>query len=234
MGITVRVDAKQAVRDLRTFRASAIPYAVRNALNRTAFAAREVWQEEIRSSFTLRNRYTERSVRVERVQGRDPSGMVARIGSVAAYMGDQERGAQVKGKTGLKGIPAPTAAGLPAGSMSRPKMVRAGNRLGALHARKGHGATKKQRNAVAIAMAKRKGEGVVLLERPKGGKGLFKLQGGRRKAKLRMLWDFSRKSVRVGAEPTLQRTLKRIQPRMEAIHRDSFVEQLHRFKILGY
>lgn len=233
MSLSVRIDAKQAVRDLRTFRSSAIPFAVRNALNRSAFLAREVWQEQIRASFTLRNKYTERSILVERAQGRDASAMEARVGSIAAFMGDQEHGATVRGRSGNKGIPGPVAAGLPPGS-DRTKLVRGSNKLGALHAIKGHGRSRKQRNAVAMAMARRRGERVVLLERPAGGKGLFKLVGGRRKPQVRLLWDFSRRSVHVQPEPTLQRTLKAIQPRMELIHRNAFVEQLERHKILGY
>jgi hypothetical protein len=231
--ITVRVDAKQAVRDLKTFRASAIPFAVRNALNRSAFHARKEWQEEMRSSFTLRNRYVERSVLVERATGRDASQMEARVGSTAPFMLTQEQGGTVRGRSGQKGIPTAPAAGQGEGA-ARTKLVRSGNRLAALNMRKANGSTRAQRNAVALAMARRKGERVVLLERPKGGKGIFRLMGGRKKLKVRMLWDFSRSSVRVPPEPTLQRTLKRIEPQMAAIHRDAFVEQLRRHKILGY
>jgi hypothetical protein len=233
MSGTIRIDAKKAIKDLRTFRASALPYAARNALNRSAFHAREVWQEEIRQSFTLRNKFTERSILVDRATGKQTIGMIATVGSRAPYMGDQERGATVRGKSGHKGIPGPVAAGLPPGA-DRTKMVRAGNRLGALHVSKAPGRTRRQRNATAIAMAKRKGSKVALLERPSGGRGIFKLMGGRRKPQTRLLWDFSRRSVQVPAEPTLQRTLKAIQPRMQQIHLDSFVEQCRKHKILGY
>jgi hypothetical protein len=228
-----KLDARKAIRDLKTFKATAIPYAVRNALNRSAFHGREEWQREIAASFTLRNNWTTRSLRVERASGRDAGSMRAYLGSLAVYMGDQEKGGIVKGKTGLKGIPGPVAAGLAPGA-HRTRLVRAGNRLNALHLRKPIGATKAQRNAVAIAMAKRKGEKAVLLERPKGGKGIFKLMGGRRKVQVRLLWDFSRRSVHVPSQPTLQRTLRRIQPRVEAIHVEAVVEQLKRHKILGY
>lgn len=233
MGISIRVDAKKAVRDLRTFKNSAIPFAARNSLNRSAFAARELWQEEIRNSFVTRNRYTERSVRVERASGRDPSAMMAKIGSIADYMGLQEHGGTEHGKSGHKAIPGPVAAGLPPGA-NRTKLVRPANYVGALHVRKGKGRTRAQYNAVAIKMAKRRGERAVLLQRPKGGFGIFKLMGGKRNPKTRLLWDFSRRSVHIKPEPTLQRTLQRVQPRMEAIHLESFVEQLRRHKVFGY
>jgi hypothetical protein len=233
MPLTVKIDVRQAVKDLKTFRASALPFAIRNSLNASAFLARKEWQQELRESFTLRNKYTERSVLVERASGKVTGAMVAKVGSVAPYMLTQEQGGTVRGRSGHKGIPTAPAAGQGEGA-ARTKLVRAGNRLSALNLRKAHGATKKQRNAVALAMARRRGERVVLLERPRGGKGIFRLMGGRRKLRVRMLWDFSRGSVQVPAEPTLQRTLAKIQPRMEHIHVASVLEQLRRHKILGY
>jgi len=228
-----KVDAKQAIRDLKRFREKAIPYAARNALNRSAFHVRAEWQQEIRGSFTLRNRYTERSILVTRAAGKSVSSMIAFVGSTAPYMDEQEHGATIHGRGKHKPIAAPTAAGQAAGS-KRTKLVRAGNKLSALHVFKLKGASKRQRNAVAIAMAKRRGDRDVLLERPSGGKGIFRLMGGRKKTTTRLLWDLSRSSVKVRPEPTLQRTLARIQPRLAEIHRDAIIEQLKRHKILGY
>lgn len=231
--IDVKIDAKKAVKDLRKFREKAIPYAVRNALNRGAFHARTEWQQEVRRAFTLRNAFTERSIRVDRATGKNVAGMVAVVGSVAPYMDEQEHGATERGRSKHKPIPGPVAAGLQPGG-KRTKMVRAGNKLSALHASRPVGASSKQRNAVALAMARRKGERVVLLDRPNGGKGLFRLMGGKKKVQTRLLWDLSRGSVKVKPTPTLGRTLARIQPRLAEIHRDAFVEQLRRHKILGY
>ena len=44
-------------------------YAVRESLNRVAFAARKEWQAEMGRTFVLRNRWTVGSVRVEKVRG---------------------------------------------------------------------------------------------------------------------------------------------------------------------
>lgn len=231
--IDFKVDAKKALKDLRQFREKAIPYATRNALNRSAFHARAEWQVEVRGAFTLRNKYTESSIRVERATGKDTRGMIAKVGSVAAYMDEQELGATVRARGKHKPIPGPVAAGLQPGA-KRTKLVRAGNKLSALHVSRPVGKSSKQRNAVALAMARRKGQKVALLERPKGGKALFRLTGGRKKVQTRLLWDLSRGSVRVKPTPTLQRTLARIQPRLAEIHRDAVVEQLKRHKILGY
>lgn len=231
--IEVTIDARKALRDLKAFREKAVPYAIRNALNRAAFHARGEWQAEVRGAFTLRNKYTERSIQVERATGKDTRGMVAKVGSVADYMDEQETGATVRGRSKHKPIPAPTAAGLQPGG-KRTRLVRPGNKLAALQVLKPVGKTPRQRNAVALAMARRKGRKVALLERPRGGKGFFLLGRGKRKVSTRLLWDLSRGSVRVKPSPTLQRTLARVEPRLADIHRDAVVEQLRRHKILGY
>src|SRR6185503_17958101 len=178
--IDITVDTKKVVKDLKTFREKAVPYAVRNALNRSAYAARGAWQEEIRNSFTLRNKYTERAVRYEKATGKDVAGMIAKVGSVADYMDEQEHGASIHANAKHKAIPGPVAAGQTPGG-KRTKLVRAGNKLAALHALRAPGNTRKQRNAVALAMSRRAGRDVALLERPKGGKGLFRLMGGRKR-----------------------------------------------------
>lgn len=224
----------EARRDLRNFAERAVPFAARNALNTLAFEARTQWQREIRGAFTLRNRFTERSILVTKAQGRDINRMAALVGSTAPYMGDQEQGALVRGRSGLKGIPAPAAAGQQPGG-KRTRLVRAANRLGAIKV--SHPTLKgdrRQRNAIALALARRKGQTVALLERPKGGKGLFRLMGGKRKVRTRLLWDFSKRAVRVPAEPTLQRTLKAVERKGEHILQASILSELRRNHVFGY
>src|SRR5688500_5442350 len=102
---------KELVRDLKTAREKALPYAVKTSLNTAAFEARKVWQGEIRRSFTNRNAFTERSVLVERASGNDARRMFATVGSTAPYMGTQEEGGTVKGRGKRKAIPGPAAAG---------------------------------------------------------------------------------------------------------------------------
>jgi hypothetical protein len=225
---------KELVRDLRVARERALPYAVKTAVNSAAFEARTIWQGEIRRSFTTRNRYTERSILVERARGLDAKRMVAVVGSVAPYMGDQETGAVIRGKGKHKAIPGPAAAGLPAGA-KRTRMVRAPNKLSAIKVAKVRGSTVQQRWAIALGQARRTGRKFVLLERPKGGKALFRVGGGkRRKATLRLLWDVSRSSVRVPPEPTLQRTLKALEPKLPHMYQAALLEQFRRHKLLGF
>ncbi len=224
---------RELVRDLRAAREKALPYAIRNALNTAAFEARKVWQGEIRRTFTTRNQYTERSILVERARGLDPRRMRSFVGSTADYMAKQESGAVIRGRGQHKPIPGPVAAGLPPGA-KRTKLVRSPNKLSAIKVARARGATVQQRWAIAIGQARREGRKFVLLERPRGGKGLFRLGGGRKRSTVRLLWDLSRSSVRVPAEPTLGRTLKAIEPKLAHIYQAALVEQFQRNKVLGF
>ncbi len=220
--------------DLKHFNERAVPHGMRNALTSAAFEGRKVWQEEMRRTFVLRNTYTVRSVLVEKAGGTNIATMHAILGSTAPYMGKQEEGGRVMGKHGSKPIPGPVAAGQPAGS-HRTRQVRAARRLSAIKAAHGRAVPGRiQRNAIALSVARRAGQKFALLERPKGGKGLFLVGGGRRKVKAKLLWDLSRKSVHVRAHPSLQRALATLTPRLPALYENKILEQLRRSHIAGY
>lgn len=237
---------EKLLKDLETAKRTAVPYAIKTALNTQAFEARRIWQGEIRNTFTLRNQFTERSILAVRAKGSGTT-IQSSVGSTAPYMGEQEVDHDSTGKSGLKGIPGPSAAGLPPGT-KRTRLVRAGNKLSAisvLHPTRA-GASKKQRNAIAIAMAVKQGKQVALLERAKGGKALFKIIGGqrrwstkrrvftRRAMKFRLLWDFSHGSYHVPAHPTLQRTLRALEPKVPSMWEAAIVDQFRRHHIFGY
>jgi len=214
--------------DLKLFQAKAVPFASRNAVNTSAFEARRQWQGEIKRSFTLRNQYTERSIRVDKAQGLDTRRMFAVVGSLAPYMAKQETGG-----TGSKAIPGPAAAGQAPGS-KRTRVVRAGLRISRLTVQKIRARNKRQFNAIAIAMASRRGQKVALLHRPGGGKGLFEIKGGKRSPTTRLLYAVGHGHDRVPATPTLQRTLNRMEARMPRIMHDALLGELKRHRIAGY
>ncbi len=229
---TVKITGvKEMVRDLQKMREQAVPNALKNALNTAAFETRNIWQREIRSVFTNRNTYTANSIRVEQAS---TTKLEARVGSVADYMGKQETGGTVTGHSGRKPIPAPVAAGQSPGS-NRTRLVRSRFKLGAVNvAHPSLRGDRKQRNAIAIAVARKHGKKMVLLERPSGGKGLFVL-GGRAKAPTtRLLWNVSRSSVRVPAEPTLERSLAAVRPKLQHMLEAALLEQLRKHGIAGY
>ncbi len=220
---------KRMVADLAKMRTKAVPYALRNALNQAAFETRTIWQREIKATFVTRNAYTERSVRVEQAS---ITNLVAKVGSVADYMDTQEEGGTVKGKSGhIKAIPTAKAAGQSGGT--RTALVRSRFYLGAIQV--AHPALRggrRQQNAIAIAVARKQGKKVALLTRPSGAKGLFLLGAGtKRKLNTRLLWDVSRGSVRVHAQPTLERSLAMVKPKLEHMMQASITQQMQRYNI---
>jgi hypothetical protein len=221
--------ASEMVSDLVRMRIKAVPYALRNALNTAAFEARQIWQGQIRASFTNRNKYTVGSVRVEQASVTD---LVAKTGSIADFMGTQEDGGDVKGKGGKhKAIPTNVAAGQGAGG-KRTRTVRGRFYLGAIQvAHPSLSGGRRQRNAIALAVARKTGKNMVLLTRPSGAKGLFLISGGKRKLKAKLVWDVSRSSVHVHAEPTLQRTVNAVKPKLEHMMQASLQQQMERYRV---
>jgi hypothetical protein len=227
--ITVELKGdKRMLADLAKMRSKAIPYAIKNALNTAAFETRTIWQREIRSVFTNRNTYTANSVRVEQAS---TTKLEAKVGSVADYMGTQEEGGTVKGGSGHKAIPRAASAGQAAGA-PRTRLVRGRFYLGSMQLAhpQGHGG-RRQSNAIAIAIARKTGKNIALLTKRNGGKGIFFIGGGKRAIKTRMLWDVSRSSVKVHAEPTLERSLARVTPKVEHMMAASLTQQMQRFNI---
>jgi hypothetical protein len=228
-------DFKRLTKDLQTFAKKAIPHAARNALTSFANVAALGWQREISQAFVLRNSFTTRSIQTVKASGIRLDSMQSKVGSIAPYMGLQESGGTSHGKGAHKGIPTAVAAGQAQGAL-RTKLIRPGRKLSAIHAPTVIGArgNRKQRNRVAMMMARRKGQKFALLERPGGGKGLFLLGGGKRKLTTKLVWDVSRGSVQVKPEPTLQRALRYVEPKLVAIQQDAVLTQLKRNKVLGY
>jgi hypothetical protein len=230
-------DFKRLQADLEKFRQKALPHAQRNALNGCAFELQRSWRAEVRSSFTNRNQFTERSIRVDQARGIDMRSMKAVTGSVAEYMDEQEEGATIHGKGARKPIPSAYAGGGKPGGGVRPKVVRSAFRLSAIGVShsglKGYG--RRRQNAIAIAIAVRKGERFALLNRAKvGGKGIFEVRGLKKRASVKLVWDFSRGSVHIKPEPTMHRAVATSSARFQAIMQQALLEQLKRAKVLGY
>lgn len=226
---------RKLVRDLETFSSKALPYAIRESLNRSALAAKNVWGEEIQRTMVLRNRWTLGSLRVQRVQGTmDPRRMVAVVGSMASYMAVQELGGR-KGKHGKHGVAIPThvASGEGRGSGPRQKVVRGPMKLSTIQVPTRTGSSRKQRNAVSIRKALSSGKRFVFLQL-EHKQGLFRISGGKRNPRLDMVWDVSRPAVMIPRNPTLQTTLQRLGPHLPAIHLGALREQASRHRILGY
>lgn len=90
----------------------AFPLAIKGTLNTLAFESQKGSRKTIREEFENRNKFTERSIRVEPVKTLKISDMVSTVGSIAPHMEKQEEGATEtsSGKHGLR-IPTGAAAG---------------------------------------------------------------------------------------------------------------------------
>lgn len=209
----------------------AVPYAAKGALNDMAFAVREEWVRQLQGTFTLRNKWTEKGLRVDKAQGRDLGTMQSVVGSLRDYMKDREEGSteQKRGKHGVA-IPMSGASGQ-GKKRKRTKPVRAVNYLSAMQLQKRVTGTDARKNTVAIMMAKKKGGGVVLLEKRRR-KGLFRVEAEGKKP--RLLYDLSKPVVTTKPYPTLKPAVKAVAPRMGEFWMKNLEAQLARNKVLHY
>jgi hypothetical protein len=219
----------------------ALPYAVRDSLNTAAFEARKEWAQQIDKAMILRNRWTEKSLRVEKATLTSFEHMQSRVGSVAAYMLTQEVGGTETSK-GKHGVPIPTtaASGQTSGvgrigprSRPRTKEVQRKNWLTAIRLGPRLGNGRKQRNAVAIRLAAKSG-GVAFLDLGRR-KGLFRVTGTKKgRFRVRMIWDLSKPSVTTKPRPTLEPTIKVIEQKAPKYQEAALREQFKRLHLLGY
>lgn len=218
-----------------------IPFAARRAMNDIAFDARAEWTtKQMPEAFTLRNKWTQRGVSVEKATGRTLAGMQSKLGSVRDYMLPAEEGS-TETKKGKHGIAIPMSGASGQGKRApRTRPVRQQNYLQALQVARSVSGTRKRRNVVGVIMAM-KTNGVAYLEMRKGlkgggqgalRKGLFRVSaGGKRKPKLRLLYDLTKSTVTTKPIPTLERTIEAVTPRFMQHHMKAMQAELDRLKV---
>lgn len=222
-------DLVRAERKLRDVSKKAFPHGIRNGLNQTAFEARKEWQGQLGKSMVLRNKYTERSVLVDKASGTNVDSMRSVVGSVLDYMETQEKGGSEakKGKHGVT-IPTSVSSGEGRGAKPRRKMVRGPNKLRAIQLGNNYrSGNRKQRNIVAVKMAKAHGRKYVFLELQRR-KGLFRVSGGKRRTKIDMVWDLTNPSVSIPKNPTMDPAIEQLRPRMPGFFVEAMEAQLKR------
>lgn len=233
MGSTLKgIDEMQ--RELERLAKRSLPFAARETVNSLAFAGRAAWQEEMRQSLTLRNPFTGRRALVDRATTLRISTMEARLGHTEPYMALLERGGSERASKRYRAIPTEVAAGQAKGSTrgGRKRQVRAANiinRLGSLKLTGIRGLSRKARNARAVQGAIRSGRKLALLDLGRR-KGVFRVTGSRRKPRIAMLYDLTRKRTPVPRIPTLQRALARALMQGPAIAHAALAKQLARIK----
>ena len=187
-------DVKKLERKLRDINERAIPFATRATINEMAFGSQALARTEIQAKMTLRNKYTVSSVRVDQARGLNIASQVAKMGSIADYMDEQEFGGSKGRKSGRAvGIPTSFAAGQ-RGARPRTRLPRKAFQMAQIMLRRGgkRGANAKQQNAINIATSL---GGFTYLDLGKR-KGIFKID---KKGRPTMVHDLSRASVRIPA-----------------------------------
>ncbi len=221
-------------RDLKRFAAQAVPFANRNTLNDAAFMAREVAKKELGKRLTLRNKWTtsNKQLLVEKATQKRIRDQRAVFGARDEYLERTEFGGTVRSKS-RHGVPIPTRSasgegrgGAPRARAVRPKQTRRAIRLRVPAA----GMSRKQRNLVTVKQAIKSGRRFVFM-RIRQGKGIFKIMGSRSKPRVEMMWDLSRKAVRVGPTPWLAPTIAIVRKRMPGIYRKNLKKQLLRRRL---
>lgn len=209
---------------LDKLRRTSIPYAQAAAVNSAAFATQRAARSELGQEFTLRNRWTQQSIRVNRASPRSARPSAA-VGSVEDYMRTQEFGG-IRTPPGRTGVVIPTAEA--AGQRGiRTRLPTRRNKLRNITLSRGgkRYANKRQANAARIAQARRKGGGVVYLD-TRRGKAIYRVTSSR----VRMLYDMSRQSVVIPASPWLAPVTRRVAPELPGMYARALRYQLRRLK----
>lgn len=230
---------KRLERDLSEFAARALPFATRQTLNDTAFATQRIVKADLKRDLTLRNKFTEQSVRVDQERKQlNIRKQQSTIGSTADYMEDQEFGA-TKTKGGKTGVSIATsyAAGQQ-GQRPRTRLPRKVNKLANIRLRKFKGRTasnRKQQTLFKVQDAVTSGSRVVFLDLGKR-QGIFRVVGGSRRfkrgwpkgARLKMLHDMTRQSVTIPRKPWLMPAVAEASRMLPAFYADALRFQLKR------
>jgi hypothetical protein len=222
-------DIPKLERDLKEFRSRAYPFVTKQTLNKTAFVAMKISQSRVRRDMTLRNKWTTKSIRFEKTNTLRVSDQVSRVGSVEAYMEDQEFGGVKRGR-GRVGVPIPTGDASGEGNTrDRQRLPMKKYRVGniRLARNKIRAKSKSQENVIKVKQAIRTKQRIVYMDLG-ARKGLFRIMGTKRSPKVRMIQDLSKKSVIIKPDPWLRPSMIEAGKQMPAIYLKALVFQTKR------
>ena len=233
----IKIDDQQIKdfeRDLKFFVIRAYPFATKETVNSAAFKAQTLARQGLEAKFILRNKFTRQSIQVDKAKTLRVSAQAAFVGSIEKYMADQEFGStRIKG--GRKGIPLVTtfASGEGMGVQPRLRLARPTNKLKniKLSKRKRVGVNAKQRNIIAIRQAAKKTSKFLYLKLGNNKQGIFKVTGGKKNIKLRLLHDLTKQSVTITPRPWLGPAVDATVLFIPKIYRDALLFQLRRHNL---
>ena len=224
-------DVRRLERTLEKIKDRAIPFATKSTLNSAAFLAQKIWRADVASTMTLRNKFTQQSMRVVTTRTLNVRQQAAIVGSIADYMETQEFGG-TKTKKGKEGVSLTTgyAAGQQ-GQQPRTRLARKANSLRTiqLKSRGRKGATRGQRNLIAVKQAAGSNNKFIFMDLGRR-KGLFKVIGGKRNPRVKMVHDLTKQSVRIPANKSLTRSVDKTNPALPALYAEALRFQLKRLR----
>lgn len=218
------IDTRQVQQLSNRLNGLQVKFAERNTVNDLAFETQKLSRENIRNDFTTRNKWTERSVQVDRATS---LGMSSEVGSVESYMADQEFGAE---HTDGTAIARPAASGESNRARTRRKVVRKANRMTSIRLKRKvqWQGSRAATNAAALKKAKADGERFVFLDRGPRNRGIYRVMGTKNKPKARMVQDLSRKTHVVPRNPWLRPATERAVTRGQEFFARRLAQQLRR------
>jgi hypothetical protein len=177
----------------------ALPAATKQTINNMAFDTMRAGRANVKDDFINRNAFTRQSIRVDPSQTLNIQNQAAEVGSIAAYMADQESGGQKRSK-GKHGVPLLTSVGSGEGRGVRPrkKLALRPNRLNRLKImrRSRPGKTNPQRNIIAVKTAAKQGGGYVYMETGKR-KGIYGVWGSEENPQVNLIYDLSHRTTKI-------------------------------------
>ena len=231
-----RIDDRQIQaleNDLKTFASRALPFATRNTLNQAAFTAQRFAREGVKDSMINRNRFTVQSIQVEQARMLLISRQSSTVGSTADYMEDQEFGA-TKTKSGREGVSIATSYSSGEGMNTKPRtrLSKKPNKLANIQLRRKRkrGSSRKQQNAATIREAATSNRKFIFLDLGKR-KGIFRVVGGKRQPKIRMVHDMTSQTVVIPRNPWLKPAFDQTVQWIPSLYADSLRFQLKRFNL---
>ena len=224
-------EIKEYENRLKGFAERSFPFATKFTMNKAGFELRKDWQGQIDKQFVNRNKWTKGSIRVDQTKTLDVRKQQVTVGSRADYLATQEFGGTIR-KTGKQGVSIATSYSAGQGESSKPRtrVPRKANRIANIQLRKrrqSKKASRAQQNFLAVRAAATSSNKFVYLDLGKR-KGLFKVTGGKRKPKVKMVHDLSNTAVTIKRTPTLQPALEQTQRKVPKIYKDALLFQLKR------
>ena len=237
------LETEELVKELKTFKKLAFPFATKMTLNRTAEQAKDYAHQLISKNMIERNKWTKGSVKSKGTYTLDVNKQASEMGSFEDYMGVQEEGG-TKTPYGKHGVAIPTgyAAGQE-GAKPRTKLPKAANKLKNIQMThfKVKGRSGKQKLLRQVNLAVRVGAKYIFWD---GGasmkkRGIYKIVGGKatvrgwpKGAKMKMVYSLSKKIVTIPANKWMEPAAIKASKDSDKFYREALLMQIKRHRIM--